>query len=57
MECVGVAAKCGIADVEVLNIYIQPLNGCDPRYMPNISSHLVGYNRLVLAGFNAHYEL
>lgn len=57
MEFVGVAAKCEIAVVEVINIYIPPLNSCDPRYMPNISSHLVGNNRLVLAGFNAHYKL
>uniref|UniRef100_A0A1I8NJW5 Endo/exonuclease/phosphatase domain-containing protein n=1 Tax=Musca domestica TaxID=7370 RepID=A0A1I8NJW5_MUSDO len=57
MECMGVAVKCGTAEVEVLNMYIPPLNSCASRYMPNISSLLVGNNRLVLGDFNAHHEL
>ncbi|XP_058982740.1 probable RNA-directed DNA polymerase from transposon BS isoform X1 [Musca domestica] len=57
MECVGVAVKCGTAEVEVLNVYIPPINSCEPRYLPDISPLLVGNNRLVLGDFNAHHEL
>ena len=56
MECMGVAVKCGTAEVEVLNVYIPPLNSCAPRYLPDISHLLEGNNRLVLGDFNAHHE-
>ncbi|XP_073821612.1 uncharacterized protein [Musca autumnalis] len=57
LECMGVAVRCGSAEIELLNVYIPPVNSCAPRYLPNIRPLLRGDNRLALGDFNAHHEL
>lgn len=49
--------KCGTAKVDVLNVYIPPVNSCESRYLPNISQFLDANNLLVLGDVNAHYYL
>lgn len=56
-ECIGIAVICGTAEVEVHNVYIPPVNSCEPRHLPSISSRLEANSRLVLRNVNAHHEL
>ncbi|XP_061402896.1 uncharacterized protein DDB_G0271670-like [Musca vetustissima] len=48
---------CGIAEVEVLNVYIPQSNSCAPRYLSDISHLLESNNRPMLGDFNVHHEL
>lgn len=49
--------KCGTSEVDVLNVYILPVNSYEFRYLPNISPLLEDKKLLVLGNVNAHHKL
>lgn len=57
MEGMGAAVRCATAMLDVFIVYIPPLNSCASRYMPKISSLMVGNNRLAIAMTIMNYDM
>ncbi|KAM7361935.1 uncharacterized protein ACRADG_012793 [Cochliomyia hominivorax] len=57
LEIQAISIRSRDVDLELYNVYIQPVASCPTGYRPDIRSILDGNIRLVLGDFNAHHQL